>query len=206
MLNKPYLTSNEVASLLRVSPVTIRQWAQKGMINAEFTPGGHRRFMVDEIKRFASKHHISLSGDTSVRDVPGGDLRILIVDDDEYISRYLAELLTRIGQAQGVDLHPQVANDGFDAGTKVFRFQPHAVLLDLVMPTMDGFEVCHNLKEDPATRSIRIIAMTAFPTDDNIERIIAAGAEMCLSKPIDQTMLMDALKLDRYVSGRVPSR
>ena len=211
MLNKPYLTSNEVASLLRVSPVTIRQWAQKGMISAEFTPGGHRRFMVDEIKRFASKHHISLSGDnsagdTSTGDVPDGDLRVLIVDDDEHISRYLAELLTRIGKAHGVDLRARVANDGFDAGTKVFRFQPHAVLLDLLMPAMDGFEVCHNLKEDPVTSAIRIIAMTAFPTDENIERITAAGAEKCLSKPIDQTMLMDALELDRYVSSRVSSR
>ena len=206
MLNKPYLTSNEVASLLRVSPVTIRQWAQKGMISAEFTPGGHRRFMVDEIKRFASQHRISLSGDNSAPDVPDGDLRVLIVDDDEHISRYLAELLARIGKAHGVDLQTRVANDGFDAGTKVFRFQPHAVLLDLMMPAMDGFEVCHILKEDPVTRPIRIIAMTAFATDENIERITAAGAEMCLSKPIDQTMLMDALKVDSYVISRVPGR
>ena len=200
MLNKPYLTSNEVAALLRVSPVTIRQWAQKGMINAELTPGGHRRFMVAEIKRFASEHQISLTGNDS------SELRILIVDDDEHISRYLAELLARIGQSQGIDLVTQVATDGFDAGTRVFRFQPHAVLLDLLMPGMDGFEVCHNLKDDPATRAIRIIAMTAFPTDENIERITAAGAEVCLSKPIDQTMLLGALKLDGRAVKRVPGR
>lgn len=200
MRTKPYLTSNQVASLLRVSPVTIRQWAQKGLINAEFTPGGHRRFMVDEIERFASEHHISLPGDAAK------DLRILIVDDDKHISSYLVELLTKIGESQGLNLQIALAADGFDAGTMVFRFQPHAILLDLLMPGMDGFEVCRNLKDDPVTRAIRIIAVTAFPSDENIERILAAGAELCLSKPIDQTMLVEALKLDRHPTKHTPMR
>ena len=136
------------------------------MINAEFTPGGHRRFMVDEIERFASEHHISLPGDAA------NDLRVLIVDDDEHISSYLAELMSKIGEAQGLNLQTELAADGFDAGIKVLRFQPHAILLDLLMPGMDGFEVCRCLKDDPTTRAIRIIAVTAFPTNENIERII----------------------------------
>jgi len=200
MRSKPYLTSNEVASLLRVSPVTVRQWAQKGLINAEFTPGGHRRFMVDEIERFASEYHISLPGDTA------NDLRILIVDDDKHIAGYLAQLLTKIGEAQGLNLQTAQAADGFDAGIKVLSFQPHAILLDLLMPGMDGFEVCRSLKDDPVTRAIRIIAVTAFPTDENIERILAAGAELCLSKPIDQTMLVEALKLDGHPTRHAPMR
>lgn len=173
MWDKPYLTSNEVAALLRVSPATIRQWTQKGMLDAEYTPGGHRRFMAREIERFAKSFGISLHDSQK-------QLRILVVDDDKQLTAYLAELLsTMAGQSQ-----IEVAHDGFDAGAKVFRFQPHVILLDLMMPGMDGFEVCQLLKNDPMTKAIRVIAMTGYPLPEHIERIIAVGAEACMSKPL----------------------
>ena len=197
MRNKPYLTSNEVATLLRVSPVTIRQWAQKGLLTAEFTPGGHRRFLTPEIERFAAEHQISLPGDAP------SEVRILVVDDDQYITRYLLELLSITADQLGLDLKTEHAADGFDAGAKVFRFRPHIMLLDLMMPGMDGFDVCRVLKEDPVTRAIRVIAITAFATDEHIERIINAGAEACLSKPIDQQTLFAALGLDKRVARPV---
>lgn len=171
--------------------MTIRQWAQKGMLEAEYTPGGHRRFLITEIQRFASEYGISLHGD-----IPN-ELRILVVDDDEQITSYMGELLSEIANEFGISLQVDAAGGGFEAGGKVFRFRPHIILLDLLMPGMDGFEVCRSLKDDPSTRTIRVIAMTGFGTDENIERIMHAGAEACLAKPIDRDVLIEALGIDK---------
>jgi len=61
------------------------------------------------------------------------------------------------------------------------------------MPGMDGFEVCKQLKEDPRTRAIRIIAMTGYPTPENMERIVNLGAEVCIQKPFTNQVLLDTI-------------
>jgi two-component system cell cycle response regulator len=64
-----------------------------------------------------------------------------------------------------------------------------------MMPGMDGFEVCRRVKNDPATATIRVIAMTGYPTEENIKRILAAGAESCMTKPVDHAELLAVLDL-----------
>lgn len=181
-----YLTPHEVAELLLVSPVTVRQWAQKGQLRAETTPGGHRRFSQAEVERFAVQRGIRLER--------GGreQLRVLIVDDDKQLAGYLVELLDTLSDNVATD----TAYDGFEAGQKVRTFVPHVVLLDLMMPGIDGLSVCRLLKGDPATRSIRIIAMTGYYSKENVERILAAGAEVCLAKPLDTAALTQAIGLN----------
>lgn len=183
---KDYYTPNEVAQLFMVSPVTVRQWAQKGLLSAALTAGGHRRFLRQELLRFADERGLSLNW------VVQGKARILIVEDDEQVAAFLCELLR--GQA-GIDALDTAAN-GFEAGHKVHVFEPSLVLLDLMMPGMDGFAVCRALKQDPATRHIRVLAMTGYPTAANIERIMHAGAEVCLEKPIDTVRLLELMQLD----------
>ena len=84
---KGYLTPREVADLLMVSPITVRQWAQKGWLEAQTTPGGHRRFLHRHVELFARNRGLTLN--------QGGDdsTRILIVDDDEQISGFLVEAI-----------------------------------------------------------------------------------------------------------------
>ena len=167
-----------------VSPVTVRQWAQKGWLKAELTAGGHRRFLIAEVKRFARERGLTLQ-------LPDDDQRqrILIVDDNEKLAGYLVELFHHLPDAPEVE----VAYDGFEAGGKVEAFQPHIVLLDLMMPGLDGFTVCKRLKQDPTTRAIRIIAMTGYASPENIQHILEAGAEACLVKPFEKQDLLDAL-------------
>lgn len=186
--SKPYLTPNEVAELLMVSPVTVRQWAQKGRLKAMTTPGGHRRFLRQEVERFVREHGLSTRTD---RD---DSLRILIVDDDAQLTRYLVALLSGLSADVVVD----TASDGFEAGRKVQIFQPHVILLDLMMPGLSGFDVCRTLKDEPATKPIRIIAMTGYPTQENIDLILAAGAETCLAKPLEPGLLLDAIGIAGY--------
>ena len=189
--HKPYLTPNEVAEMLMVSPVTVRQWAQKGLLDAENTPGGHRRFLRREVENFARKRGLTLQ-------LPDqGALRILVVDDDRLVAESLMALFEELPEPISVE----VAYDGFDAGRKVLAFQPNIVLLDLVMHGLDGFQVCARLKSDPTTKAVRIIAMTGHPSQENIQRIVEAGAEVCLSKPLDIPTLLRVIGLDEESSG-----
>lgn len=186
---KPYLTPYEVAMLLMVAPVTVRAWAQKGLLRSLTTPGGHRRFLREDVERFARDNGVSLEARKPK------DMRILIVDDDRQFAAYLSELLTGLGEKVVVD----VAYDGFDAGCKVHTFKPDTVLLDLMMPGLDGFRVCRQIKRDAATSGVRVIAVTGYLTPDKVQRILEEGAETCLGKPLDKVALLTALGLESTV-------
>jgi len=170
MTNKEWLTPNEVASLLMVSPITVRQWAQKGLLPAQTTAGGHRRFAVDAVARFARERGIEL---------PGLTARLLIVDDNRQFNNFLADLFA----TEVPDLPVHQAFDGFEAGRAVQQHVPSVLLLDVMMPGIDGLDVCRSLKGDPATAGIRVVAMTGHHSPELERKMLAAGAEVLLKKP-----------------------
>ncbi len=182
-MQKDYLTPAEVAEWLMVSPITVRQWADKGWLAALTTPGGHRRFARDAVEEFARERRLRFNR-------PASAARILVVDDDTQLAGYLHELLHTSLENCTVE----IARNGFEAGQKVQIFRPGLILLDLMMPGMDGFEVCAHLRATPATQDIRIIAMTGFATVEYTSRIIAAGAELCFTKPLDAPALLAAIE------------
>ena len=108
---------------------------------------------------------------------PGG--RILVVDDEEKNRRLLGDLLT----AQGYTV--STANDGLEALQLVAAFQPETILLDVMMPKLDGVEVCRRLKTAPATASIPILLTTALRERADRMRGLAAGANDFITKPLD---------------------
>lgn len=183
---KTHLTPNEVAQLLMVNPVTVRQWAARGLLRSMATPGGHRRFLLGDVEEFARSR-----GSVPLANASGRPGRVLIVDDDTQVSRLVSDTI----RAHAPDVTIEVANDGFEAGAKVEAFRPHALVLDLMMPGMDGFEVCKRLRARPTLNHIRIVAMTGEHTTENVSRILQAGANVCLAKPFDSEELLGALGL-----------
>ena len=184
--DRSYLTPVEVAELLMVSTASVRGWAAKGLLEATSTAGGHRRFLRSTVEAFARSRGIDIASQAS------GGLRILVVDDDHQLRGYLYELLN---DAPGVDA-VNVAKDGFDAGQQVEIFKPTIVLLDLMMPGLDGFAVCERLKSSPQYDDIRVVAMTGYPSEENMSRIMDAGAEWCLTKPLDRQQLFSVLGIE----------
>ncbi len=183
---KTYLAPGEVAKMLMVSPATVRHWASKGDLRSVSTPGGHRRFMRHEIERFAREKDLTIQ-------LPEDDsIRILIVDDDTQVATYLSQFFNRLD----ANLITMVAYDGYTAGRLIQVFRPHVVLLDLMMPGLDGFDVCAQIKKDAASKATRVIAMTGFHDDENVERALQAGAECCIEKPFDQNQLLTLLQLN----------
>ena len=186
-----YLTPTEVAKRLQVAPVTIRKWAQKGILNAITTPGGHRRYTEKELIRFAKEYDLPYNNEFN-------KLRLLVVDDDLQLITYLDELFACYEDQVVVES----AADGFEAGLAVHSFHPDTILLDLMMPGIDGYEVCKRVKSTPATNNIRIVAMTGLHTPETVDRIINAGAETCLAKPLERTSLLDALGISSQITNR----
>lgn len=169
-----------------VSPITVRQWAQKGDLNALTTPGGHRRFLYEDLMRFARQRGLTLA-------IPDdSSQRVLIVDDHKVFARAMVELL----EFTAPPLTTEIASDGFEAGRKIQTFAPHIILLDLMMPGINGFEVCQQLKDDPSTKAIRVVAMTGYYSKGYAERIAAAGAETCLMKPFDRSTLLAVIGVE----------
>ena len=75
------------------------------------------------------------------------------------------------------------AADGFEAGLRTATFRPDLLILDLVMPNMDGFRVCEAIRTSPDTRHIRILVVTGYPDQENIDRALRSGADCCMAKP-----------------------
>lgn len=104
--------------------------------------------------------------------------RILVVDDTPSNVKVLRTLLTLNGYTV------QTAENGQQALDRAAADPPDLVLLDVVMPVMDGFEACRRLRAAPATRSVPIVMVTASGPQEK-EKALAAGANDMIMKPID---------------------
>lgn len=110
--------------------------------------------------------------------------KILIADDNlpnvELLEAYLA----------GVPCEIDVAADGQQTLDKVASFHPDVILLDVMMPKFSGFEVCRKLKDDPKTKEIMVLMVTALNELGDIERAVDAGTDDFLSKPVNKVELV----------------
>ncbi len=176
-ISEKLLTPKEAAAQLGVASVTIRLWAQENKLPFTTTVGGHRRFKQQDIDEFINQQ-------MNVRSVK---YTVLVVDDNEQHAEFLSDYINRIDPS----INTFIALDGFEAGQLIYETKPDLILLDLVMPGMDGYSVCQRIKNNPLTAHIRFVAMTGFSTPENIEQVLKAGAETCLDKPINTSVLTE---------------
>ncbi|MEM9827277.1 MAG: response regulator [Planctomycetota bacterium] len=109
--------------------------------------------------------------------------RILIADDNEANRELIEAYLIN------VDCEIETSVDGQDTLDKVEAFKPDLVLLDVMMPRLNGFEVCKQLKQSPATQHVMVLMVTALDELGDIERAVAAGTDDFLSKPVNKIAL-----------------
>jgi CheY-like chemotaxis protein len=119
----------------------------------------------------------------------GKALRILIVDDNADSAAALAMCL----QSQGFDL--QVSYNGEEGIAAAKKFLPHAILLDIGLPDIDGYEVTRCLRQDNGLHAVLIIAMTGYSGEADKTRAESVGFNHYLVKPINFTKLQDLLSL-----------
>lgn len=114
--------------------------------------------------------------------------KALVVDDDPRNRKLLETLL----QADGIEVCS--ADSGQAALAAVATESPDVILLDLMMPGMDGFEVMRRIKADPAIASIPVIMVTALDDDASRSRLAAAGVHHTITKPVDRWALRTCLE------------
>ncbi|GAB4266735.1 MAG: hypothetical protein Kow0080_08220 [Candidatus Promineifilaceae bacterium] len=113
---------------------------------------------------------------------------ILIVDDEPITRDMLRMMLELAGY------HVREAEDGLDALRQIDTAVPDLVLLDVMMPGLDGFEVCATLRRMPKTAELPVIMVSAKSAQESIQRGLAAGANKYLTKPITRQFLLDEIK------------
>jgi len=114
--------------------------------------------------------------------------RILIADDEPNIVISLEFLMKREG------FEVLIANDGEEAVQRIRADRPDLVLLDVMMPRKSGFEVCQEIKSDPALADIRILMLTAKGRDTEVAKGLALGADAYMTKPFATKELVERVR------------
>lgn len=188
---KKTLTTSGVAQLLGVAVGSVSNWVDQGQLKAGRTPGGHRRIESDDLVAFLRKQGLRVPPQLAP-----SQAKVLVVDDDKPLAQWLAQ---EIGQRYP-EREVLVAHDGFSAGELVGAHRPQAVILDLRMPGIDGYEVCRRIKSNEQTKDTVVIAMTAYAAPDAVESILDCGACACLLKPLHLESLLK--ELDKALTAR----
>ena len=115
--------------------------------------------------------------------------RLLIVDDEPLYADFLKDALSESCNELDID----VCFNGFAAGLKMNSFKPTVVLVDIMMPAVDGLQFCQQIKQDPLLNHTRVIVMSGAIDDDMKERLTKEGAEAYFEKPINMNKLMKQL-------------
>ena len=164
-------TTFEAAKICHVTHHSIKNWIKQGLIRASRTPGGHYRILEEDLNAFREKYDMFTPRRKS------GQKQIMIVDDEQDA----LDLMERILTTEGFEL--VTVNTATEVGLKAAQSIPDLILLDFLMPEVNGFEVCKALKENEQTRHVPIMAVTCLTKEDDIERIFASGADEYLPKP-----------------------
>lgn len=179
MKRKLMVTTGDIAAHCQVSPMAVVNWIKSGKLPAYTTPGGHRRVPIDQFRAFLQTYNMP----PLIEGVPT-KRKILVVDDNLEIVRLVVKLLNKTNQ-----YHLETAGNGFAAGIQVATFNPDLVILDLMMPELDGFQVCEMIKSTPETAQIKVLVLTGYHSDENEQKAMEYGADACMGKPVNGAVL-----------------
>lgn len=183
-------TTFEAAKICHVTHHSIKNWIKQGLIKASRTPGGHYRILEHDLDQFREKY------DMFPREKGPSKKRVMIVDDDPDALALMERILTD----EGFELI-KVSN-ATEVGLKAAQLSPDLILLDFLMPEINGFEVCKALRDNELTRSTPIMAVTCLTKEKDIERVFACGADEYLAKPFKVEDLLNKVR-DLIGKGRV---
>lgn len=181
--DKQIFTTGEAAKICNVSQQTIIRCFDSGRLEGFRVPGSRfRRIPRAELIRFMKKNGIPTES------LDSGRTRVLVVDDDPEIVAVLKEALEKDAR-----FDVQSASTGYDAGLLTESFKPHVILLDYMLPDINGNLVCKRVRENPERAETRIIVVSGVVKHDEVEALLSAGADDFVRKPFDIAVLMDRI-------------
>jgi len=176
ILGQLFFTTFEISQICGVNPTTVQNWVKSKKLKAFRTPGGHRRVRREDLISFMKEFGMPFPADFSQ-----APPLVMIVDDETDILDMLEELLK-----SGEDEISVVrAQSGVAALLMIGEYKPDLLIVDMMMPGMNGIDVCQKLRASPSTQNIKIVAISGDHNPVLKERILNAGADLFFTKPLD---------------------
>jgi excisionase family DNA binding protein len=180
---KTVFTTGEAAKICKVSQQTIIRCFDNGQLKGFRVPGSRfRRIPREMLYKFMKDNGIPTDA------LESGKRKILLVDDDVE----LVELMTKVLEEDG-RFEVRVATTGFDAGMMVKEYRPDLIVLDVMLPDINGKEVCHRVRADNTLEDVRILCISGMIEEDKIQDLRLSGADDFLHKPFEIEELIDRM-------------
>lgn len=181
-------TTYQIGKFCQVNIRTVIRWIETGKLKAYTTPGGHRRVKWSDLINFLTINRMPIPKELE----EGRKKKILVVDDDPDFLEISKNILEKIPDAE-----VNTTSSGFDAGILVAEWNPDLILLDFIIPDLDGFEVTKKLKSNPKMKKIPVVAVTSISDPEKLEEVKNCGVTAVITKPIKPENFLK--RVDKYL-------
>ncbi len=180
---KTVFTTGEAADICKVSQQTIIRCFDSGRLKGFRVPGSRfRRIPRESLLQFMRENGIP--PDT----LDSGKQKILVVDDDAEIVELFVDVLTRDGR-----FDVRTARSGYDAGMLTQEFNPDLIILDYMLPDINGNVVCKTIRQNPNFAETKIIIVSGVVNQDEINELLRSGADEFVKKPFNIERLIERI-------------
>jgi excisionase family DNA binding protein len=180
---KTVFTTGEAAKICKVSQQTIIRCFDNGQLKGFRVPGSRfRRIPREALYKFMKDNGIPTDA------LESGKRKVLLVDDDPDLVDLINKSLEDDGRFE-----VRIAGNGFDAGMMVKEYRPDIIVLDVMLPDINGKEVCHRVRADNTLEDVRIICISGMIEEDKIQELKLSGADDFLHKPFMVEELIDRM-------------
>ena len=180
---KDLFTTGEAAEVCKVSQQTIIRCFDSGRLEGFRVPGSRfRRIPRASLVKFMKDNAIPMEA------LESGKKKVLIVDDDAEIIELMVDVLGRDDRFE-----VRTAASGYEAGIQTQQFKPDVILLDYMLPDVNGNVVCHTIRQNPEFEDIKIIIVSGVIKQDEIDQLLKSGAQDFIRKPFDIKELVDRI-------------
>jgi two-component system, OmpR family, response regulator len=178
---KTVYTTGEAADICKVSQQTIIRCFDSGRLRGFRVPGSRfRRIPRDALVAFMKDNSIPTDN------LESGKRRILVVDDDPEIVEMFVDVLDRDGRFE-----VKTATSGYDAGMVTQEFTPDLIILDYMLPDINGNVVCQTVRRNPNLQQTKIIIVSGVVNQEEIGDLMKAGADAFVKKPFNIEKLIE---------------
>jgi excisionase family DNA binding protein len=183
MRRKAVFTTGEAADICRLSQQTIIRCFDSGQLGGFRVPGSKfRRIPRDKLLKFMKQHRIPLDALESEK------IKILVVDDTPDILELFVDALGKDGRFE-----VRTASTGFDAGVQANRFHPDIIVLDYMLPDINGNVVCRTIRQSEDLQHTRILIISGVVNRSEVDALLEAGADDFVKKPFNITAVIERI-------------
>jgi len=180
---KTVFTTGEAAKICKVSQQTIIRCFDNGQLKGFRVPGSRfRRIPREALYKFMKDNGIPTDA------LESGKRKVLLVDDDPDLVEVINKALDDDGRFE-----VRIAANGFDAGMMVKEYRPDLIVLDVMLPDINGKEVCQRVRADSSLEDVRIVCISGMIEEDKIQELKLSGADDFLHKPFMVEELIDRM-------------